>query len=107
MIDGLGPQRITALLERFGSVARVRQAGVSELMQVSGIGEQISAAIRGSLPGVDVSAEVEQMDRAGVRLLRRGQADYPAALPAALTAFRPRVPCDPVPERMMQMDRSC
>jgi hypothetical protein len=27
--------------------------------------------------------------------------------PAALMAFSPRVPCAPVPERMMQMARSC
>src|SRR5690349_2962402 len=80
LIDGLGPQRISALLERFGSVDRLRRACAAELLQVPGIGEQLSSTIRAGLPGVDVAAEIERLQRAGVQVLQRDQPEYPAAL---------------------------
>jgi DNA processing protein len=75
---GLGPQRIAALLERFGSAAAVLRAAPDQLREVPYIGPKLTAAVREGLGRVD--AELEQMERHGVRLLALGTADYPAAL---------------------------
>lgn len=44
-IPGLGPQRISALLKHFGSVARLKTASVEELSRLSGIGPQLAETI--------------------------------------------------------------
>jgi basic amino acid/polyamine antiporter, APA family len=44
-VRGLGPARIEALLEHFGSVDAVRDAAAEELMAVDGIGEQLAEGI--------------------------------------------------------------
>jgi DNA processing protein len=80
--DGLGPVRIAALLEHFGSAQRVLRASTGELMQVPGIGAQLSANLVSALRGVDVDAEIERIVSAGVKLLALGQPDYPASLAA-------------------------
>jgi DNA processing protein len=80
LVEGLGPQRITALLEAFGSAARVRSATAAELLRVPGIGEQLSAQLAQALPRVEVEAEIAALDRFGVQLLQRGQGSYPAGL---------------------------
>jgi DNA processing protein len=80
LIDGLGPMRIAVLLERFGSAARILRASQAELVQVPGIGEQLSASISSALRTVDVGAEVERIESANARVLMLGQAEYPAQL---------------------------
>jgi len=44
-IPGVGPRRRKALVRHFGSVARVRQASLEQLMQVPGITEPVARAI--------------------------------------------------------------
>jgi excinuclease ABC subunit C len=44
-IPGLGEMRRKALLRRFGSLARLRQASVGEIMQTPGIGAEVARAI--------------------------------------------------------------
>ena len=48
-IPGLGPARAKALLRAFGSVARIRAAGVLDLQQVPGIGPALAETIHGRL----------------------------------------------------------
>ncbi|MCA1943260.1 MAG: hypothetical protein LDL15_06600, partial [Yonghaparkia sp.] len=48
-IPGLGPARIRELLQRFGSVARLRAATVDELAAVPGIGPTTAEAVRRAL----------------------------------------------------------
>ena len=50
-IPGLGPARIRELLQRFGSVARLRAASIDELAAVPGIGPTTAAAVRRALTG--------------------------------------------------------
>jgi excinuclease ABC subunit C len=45
-VPGLSPGLKRGLLDRFGSVARMRNLGVSELMQVSGVGARLAEKIR-------------------------------------------------------------
>jgi len=44
-VPGLGPARVKHLLRHFGSVTRLKQAGVDEISQVHGIGPVLAATI--------------------------------------------------------------
>jgi len=44
-VPGLGPSRIKALLQHFGSVARLKAASAEQMSEVPGIGETTAAAI--------------------------------------------------------------
>ncbi|MGJ8720482.1 MAG: excinuclease ABC subunit UvrC, partial [Salinibacterium amurskyense] len=44
-VPGLGPSRIKALLQHFGSVARLKAASADQMSEVPGIGETTAAAI--------------------------------------------------------------
>jgi excinuclease ABC subunit C len=48
-IPGIGPARRKVLLGRFGSVDRIREASVNELVQIPGISEEIAEAIKANL----------------------------------------------------------
>jgi DNA processing protein len=80
LADGLGPARIAALLDYFGSATQVRQASAASLAQVPGIGGQLSASLPAALRGADVETELQRIRAAGVDLLVRGEAGYPEAL---------------------------
>src|SRR5262245_26444744 len=80
LVDGLGPQRVTALLERFGSATKARHARASDLRTIPGIGDQLAANLAASLPKVELDAEVERLTNAGVGVLALGQPGYPPAL---------------------------
>lgn len=66
-IKGLGPKRITALLEEFGSTAAMVQAGPERVAQVKGIGpamaEQVVTALARELPEGINMATGEIVDR--------------------------------------------
>lgn len=80
LIEGLGPQRIGALLEHFGSAARVRRATQGELRSVPGIGEQLASSMAEQLPLVREEPEIERLQRAQVKVHGLGQAGYPEGL---------------------------
>ncbi|MFN7954557.1 MAG: excinuclease ABC subunit UvrC [bacterium] len=48
-IPGVGPSRRKALLTRFGSVARIREASIEELAGVAGMNEPVAHAIHAAL----------------------------------------------------------
>ena len=48
-IPGIGPKRRKALLEKFGDIEAIRQASVEQLMEVSGINEEVAMAIHSGL----------------------------------------------------------
>lgn len=48
-VPGLGPARQKALLQRFGSVKRLRAATVGQIQEVPGIGPQLAAAVHVAL----------------------------------------------------------
>lgn len=56
-IPGLGPAKQKALLKHFGSVKRIRAAGVEQLQEAPGIGPSLAAAVHAALhPGQQESA---------------------------------------------------
>ena len=50
-VEGVGPARRKTLLRHFGSVKRIREAGVEEVAAVSGIGPKLAAEILSVLNG--------------------------------------------------------
>ena len=46
-IEGIGPAKKKALLEKFGSVEKIKEASVEELMQIKGINEELAIRIKG------------------------------------------------------------
>ncbi|MBI1913148.1 MAG: DNA-protecting protein DprA [Planctomycetes bacterium] len=80
LIPGLGPLRIAALLERFGSPGAVLAASAEQLAGVSGFGTKLSADIVQGRREVDVEEELRLLEKHGVRLVARGTPEYPAAL---------------------------
>jgi DNA processing protein len=80
LIEGLGPHRISALIEHLGSAARVRQASAGQFLAVPGIGEQLSLTIAQALPHVELDAEIAGLAQHGVDLVAKGQPNYPAYL---------------------------
>lgn len=50
-IDGIGPKRKSALLQHFGSVARLRRAAVKDMAAVPGIGMRLAREIAAALAG--------------------------------------------------------
>jgi len=63
-IPGLGPSRVAGLLKHFGSVKRLREAGVDEISSIKGIGPTLASAIvgrlRGDLAEVDEAADAAE-----------------------------------------------
>lgn len=50
-IPGLGPARQKALLRKFGSVKRIREAGIEEIAQVPGFGPVLAESVHAHLHG--------------------------------------------------------
>ena len=48
-IDGIGEIKKTALLKKFGSVSKIRDASIEELMEVSGIYEELAFRLKEEL----------------------------------------------------------
>ncbi len=86
-VPGLGPVRISRLLDAFaGSAAAVLEAPASALRQVEGIGPETSAAIVSWRSHFDLDREEEQLARIGADYILKGEAGYPerlAELPGA------------------------
>jgi len=58
-VPGLGESRRTALVTHFGSVARLRQASIEQIVEVPGIGVTTAEAVRTAL-GTEQLAGIEQ-----------------------------------------------
>jgi len=52
-VPGLGPSRRTALLKHFGSVRKLRAAGVDEIAALPGFGRRTAVAVLSALQGPD------------------------------------------------------
>jgi len=50
-VDGLGPVRRAALMERFGSIDRLRSATISEIAEVAGFGPKLATELHAFLAG--------------------------------------------------------
>jgi DNA processing protein len=80
LVQGIGPRLTAALLERFGTAARVLRAGVGELCEVPYVGPKLAEAISQASQGDPAAAELAWADRCNVRVVAMGTPDYPALL---------------------------
>ncbi len=80
LAPGLGPVTLGKLQETFGSHDRAASATVRELTQIEGIGQTTASSIRRAIEQAQPAQEREEMAKAGVRLILRGDDDYPVLL---------------------------
>ena len=80
MVDGVGPIRVRALRDRFGEAQAILGASKAELMQVEGVGEEVARSIAGWREKVDLDAELQRIEKSGVRVVCRDDAEYPKNL---------------------------
>ncbi len=76
----VGPRTLEALESRLGSHDRIIGASVSDLMRVDGIGRTRAEKILRNMQSADLDTERDAMANLGVRLILRGDADYPELL---------------------------
>jgi len=80
MLDEVGPVRVRRLLDAFGSAEAILGATRAELTQVDGIGEEVARSIAQWREQVDLDAELSRIEKTGVRVVTREDADYPRHL---------------------------
>jgi DNA processing protein len=79
-VPGVGPQTSRALLAHFGSAAEILSASRGKLTAVEGIGPKLADKITHARRDFDARAELALCRASDVRVIARGDADYPAAL---------------------------
>lgn len=82
LVPGVGPRLTAALLERFGSAGAVLQASLAELAAIPFITPRLAESIRQASQRSAADAELECIQRHGVRLIALGAPDYPPSLAA-------------------------
>jgi len=80
LTTGIGPRLFAAIVERFGSAQAAVAAGPAEIGFCPGIGRDSAAQIHASIAAADPERELAAADAAGVRILVRGEPDYPVPL---------------------------
>lgn len=80
MVDGVGPIRLRALLDRFSEPQAILTATKVDLMQVEGVGEEVARSIMSWREKVDLDEELKQIETAAVRVVTRADAEYPKNL---------------------------
>jgi DNA processing protein len=80
LVPGLGPKLTAALVDRFGAPERILQATPAELRAVPLIGEKLAAQFAEAFRTVDPDREYAAIERAGLKLVPLGSAEYPARL---------------------------
>jgi len=80
MVDGVGPIRVRALRDRFGEPQAILSASKTDLMQVDGVGEEVARSIISWREKVDLDAELQRIEKSGVHVISRDDAEYPKHL---------------------------
>lgn len=80
LVPGIGPRHSQLLLDYFGSPQAVFRATTEQWQQVEGIGPKIAMSLAAAKLGREAEAELDEARKLGVRLLRRGTANYPKAI---------------------------
>src|SRR5262249_26089850 len=91
LVPGIGPRLTAALLERFGSAGAALRASIAELSAVPYITPRLAESITQAPARADTAAELERVERHGVRLIALGTPEYPP--PLANIPPPPHTPC--------------
>ncbi|MBM4432540.1 MAG: DNA-protecting protein DprA [Chloroflexi bacterium] len=79
LISGIGPVKFTQLESYFGSLEKAWQASPGDLKQ-AGLDKGAVQAINNWRPKISLEAEMEKLERYGVKVLTWRDPDYPARL---------------------------
>jgi len=79
LVNGIGPARLDRLIEYCGSIASAWLARPADWLAAGLDGRSITALTRAQRT-LDLDAELERVERAGVQLITRDDAAYPAVL---------------------------
>jgi len=96
-IPRVGPLTIARLYAAFGGPRAAMEAGAKEIRRRTGLSEKLAEIIAGFTPPEDeIKREIEILERLGVRVMTRWDADYPPNLqeiydPPALLFVRGRL----------------
>jgi DNA processing protein len=80
MVNGIGPIRVRALLDRFNEPQAILSASKGDLMQVEGVGEEVARSVMSWREQADLDAELQRIEKAGVRVVSRDDPEYPKNL---------------------------
>jgi DNA processing protein len=80
MIDGVGPIRLRALRDHFGTPEAILAAPKQELMRVAGVGEDVARNIAGWRQQIDLDAELERIEKGSARVVTCDDSEYPKNL---------------------------
>lgn len=80
LVPGIGPRLTAALLERFGSAAAALRASIAELSAIPFITPRLAESIQQAPQRSDTAAELERVEKHGIRLIALGGPEYPPAL---------------------------
>ncbi|NBO91961.1 MAG: DNA-protecting protein DprA [Planctomycetia bacterium] len=80
LTPGVGPMRLTALLNRFGSASDVLRADETDLEGITGVGVKIAQALRDRGNRDRAQQELRRARDRGICVVARGSHDYPADL---------------------------
>lgn len=80
MVDEVGPVRVRALLEAFGTPEKILSATATDLRRVEGVGEEVARNIAHWREHVYLDAELVRIEKAGVRVVIREDDAYPKNL---------------------------
>jgi DNA processing protein len=80
MVDGVGPIRVRALLDRFSEPQAILSATKTDLMQVEGVGDEVARSIISWREKVDLDGELTRIEKAAVQIVTRDDPEYPKNL---------------------------
>jgi DNA processing protein len=80
MVDGVGPIRVRALLDRFSEPQAILSATKADLMQVEGVGDEVARSIISWREKVDLDGELARIEKAAVHVVTRDDPEYPRNL---------------------------
>ena len=80
LVPGVGPTRVRALWDAFGSARDVLAAPISRLVRVEGVGRKTAEAIRTADAAADVDRQFRRAEAVGARLVAFEDDEYPARL---------------------------
>jgi DNA processing protein len=80
LVEHVGPVRVRQLLQHFGDPVAILGASRSQLLRVSGIGEETAEAIAGWERTIELGVELKRIAEFGCRIVTQADSDYPDLL---------------------------
>ncbi len=80
LMEGVGPVSVKALIDKLGAPEAIWQANKKDFLEVPGIGHLTAEKILAQREKIDFLSEIEQASQAGIQVITRVDAAYPAWL---------------------------